>query len=231
MQLASITFDGEKKNSSRFIIPPSYFKKLGITPIAVNKPEKTVAEVLNRSEITEEEKEPVLETVAQIAEPSPKIIINKKVKPTSGLSLKSIRAKKEHEIRQMDVVVNEEDLPRKPFTQDDLLPLWDTFVERLLKEGKMNLASILSIDTPRLDGATIHLEFPNATNKVEVERQQFDLLQYLRKSLSNYDISLDIIVNEEMQKKFAYTPDEKYEKLKEKNPNIELLRKTFDLDI
>ena len=37
MQLASITFDGEKKNNKHFIIPPSYFKAKGITPIPVNK--------------------------------------------------------------------------------------------------------------------------------------------------------------------------------------------------
>ncbi|NRA94209.1 MAG: DNA polymerase III subunit gamma/tau, partial [Psychroserpens sp.] len=33
MQLASITFDGEKKNSKPFIIPPSYFKEKGIKPV------------------------------------------------------------------------------------------------------------------------------------------------------------------------------------------------------
>jgi len=38
MQLASITFDGEKKNRKHFIIPPSYFKAKGITPIPVTKP-------------------------------------------------------------------------------------------------------------------------------------------------------------------------------------------------
>jgi DNA polymerase-3 subunit gamma/tau len=35
MQLASITFDGEKKNSKHYIIPASYFKAKGITPIPV----------------------------------------------------------------------------------------------------------------------------------------------------------------------------------------------------
>ena len=35
MQLASITFDGEKKKGKHFIIPASYFKKKGITPIPV----------------------------------------------------------------------------------------------------------------------------------------------------------------------------------------------------
>jgi DNA polymerase-3 subunit gamma/tau len=47
----------------------------------------------------------------------------------------------------------------------------------------------------------------------------------------NFDLHLDIKVNEEIAKKYAFTPQEKYEKLKEKNPNIELLRKTFGLDI
>jgi DNA polymerase-3 subunit gamma/tau len=53
----------------------------------------------------------------------------------------------------------------------------------------------------------------------------------LRKTLKNYDLHLDITVNEEVAKKYAFTPREKYEKLKEKNPNIELLKKTFGLDI
>ena len=231
MQLASITFDGEKKNSKRFIIPPSYFKKIGLTPIPVKKPETTSnASVENQNEKELVTAKSVKET-SKFEKPVPKIILNTSEKSTSGLSLKSIRAKKEHQIKQMDVVVDEESLPREPFSEDELLIAWNTFVTRLREEGKMNLASILSIDVPKLKGATIHLEFPNATNKVEVERQQYDLLQFLRQSLKNYDISIAITVNEQMEKKFAYTPDEKYEKLKEKNPNIELLRKTFDLDI
>jgi len=227
MQLASITFDGEKKNNSRYIIPPSHFKSIGITPIPVKRPETPKNNIAKPVEKQAPNPEPI--TTSKIAKPN--LVLANDTKPRSGLSLSSIKAKKEHEIKQMDVIVDEENLPKEPFTIDDLLPLWEAFIERLLKEGKMNLASILSIDKPKLKEAIIHLEFPNATNKVEVERQQFDLLQFLRKSLNNYDIALAITVNEEMQKKFAYTPDEKYEKLKEKNPNIELLRKTFDLDL
>ena len=54
---------------------------------------------------------------------------------------------------------------------------------------------------------------------------------YIRKTLSNFDISLSITVNEELEKQYAYTTLEKFEKLKEKNPSIDILRKTFDLDI
>ncbi|WP_299248585.1 DNA polymerase III subunit gamma/tau [uncultured Lacinutrix sp.] len=233
MQLASITFDGEKKNSSRFIIPPSYFKRIGINPIPVKKPTETT--INHPKEVIENKVQAVAssqpKTVVPTTPDRPKIVLNSQTKRTSGLSLKSIRAKKEHETKQLDKVVDEENLPKEPFTQDELTEVWNAFIIKIEAEGKMNLAAILSIDKPTLKGTTIHLTFPNSTNKVEVERQSFDLLQYLRKKLKNYDISLDIDINEEMQKKFAYTPDEKYEKLKEKNPNIELLRKTFDLDL
>ena len=64
-----------------------------------------------------------------------------------------------------------------------------------------------------------------------MERQQTELLQFLRKSLNNFDIKLDITVNESMDKEFAYTTEEKFAKLKAKNPAIENLKKTFNLDL
>ena len=231
MQLASITHDGEKKNSKHYIIPASYFRKKGITPIPVKIPE-TKNNQLPSTENKSESEEKILDVVEQfqVKEP-PKIILKQESKRASGLSLKSIKAKKDHLIKQMDVVVDEENLPTQPFTEKELITAWNTFIEKLRKDGKHNLASILAIDTPKVKGTIIHLEFPNATNKVEVERQQYDLLSYVRKTLSNYDISLSITINEVMEKQYAYTAADKFEKLKEKNPNIDILRKTFDLDV
>ena len=56
-------------------------------------------------------------------------------------------------------------------------------------------------------------------------------MKFLRKQLNNYSIELKITVNDEIAKKFAYTPEEKYQKLREINPAIDLLRKEFDLDL
>jgi len=67
--------------------------------------------------------------------------------------------------------------------------------------------------------------------KKEVERDQLDLMSFLRKSLNNYSLKLRITVNEEVARQYAFTPEEKYEKLKAKNPAIDLLRQTFDLDL
>ncbi|MCB0398745.1 MAG: DNA polymerase III subunit gamma/tau [Winogradskyella sp.] len=231
MQLASITFDGEKKNDRHFIIPPSYFQAKGITPISVNKPKEEAKPIVQQPKI--EKKEEQQQSVASVSEPLviPKISIDKAKKSTSGLSLKSIKEKKEHQIRQLDVVIDEEDLPKEPVSQEALTKAWNEYTASITKKGEKILASILQMDKPKLKSTAIHLTYSNNTNKIELERAQYPLLAYLRKTLKNYDLHLDITVNEEVAKKYAFTPREKYEKLKEKNPNIELLKRTFGLDI
>ncbi|WP_452230169.1 MULTISPECIES: DNA polymerase III subunit gamma/tau [unclassified Lacinutrix] len=232
MQLASITFDGEKKNSKHYIIPASYFAKKGIIPIPVQRPkveEKILPKKEENTTVTANTPKPV--AAKPTAEKAPSILLNSQKKTSSGLSLKSIRLKKEHQIKQMEVVLDEEDLPSDAFTEEDLIAAWYAFVKKIEENGQHNLASILSIDTPKVKGTTIHVEYPNATNKVEIERQQYPLLGFIRKQLNNYDITLAVTVNEELDKKYAYSTKDKFEKLMEKNPNIELLRKTFDLDV
>ena len=231
MKLASINYDGEKKKTSGFIIPAAFFKNKNITEIIVQKPEQK----------PKQKSSPDNNPLPEIAEEPNSKYPSKPIAPpvlsgvkreSSGLSLKSIQKKKEHQIKQMDVQIKEEDLPSDSFDEEQMLVFWNTYVEMLENKGKYNLAAILKIDTPKLaENYTIKLEFPNSTNKIEVERQQFDILQFLRKSLSNYEISLDISVNETLEKKYAYTAKDKYKKLIEKNPALDTLKQTFNLDI
>lgn len=87
------------------------------------------------------------------------------------------------------------------------------------------------MSTPLLNGAKITIELPNESTKQEFESGSIELLGYLRGKLHNHDISIEVIVNEVVETKYAFTPDDKYEKLKEINPVLDLLRKTFDLDV
>lgn len=231
MKLASIDFDGEKKKSSDFIIPASYFANKEVSDNSVtlseqtNEPEKEAPPLkqdLNLKNETNNEDIP--------PKPVPKISISQQ--RSSGLSLKSIERKKEHQIKQLDVQIDPENLPNDPFSEDELIKHWDIYVKQLEDQGRYNLSAILKIDTPKLqDDNSVSLEFPNSTNKIEVERQQTELLQFLRKSLNNFSISLNINVNETLEKRYTYTPKERYEKLKEKNPVIEELKHIFDLDL
>jgi len=154
-----------------------------------------------------------------------------KPKKVSGLSLRSIAAKKKHKAEQLkkkktgDVEILEE------FTETELLQAWDKYIIYLKKKGRKILASNLAADRPKVEGTTIELELPNDTMKKEIELEQGALMGYLKEKLKNTDLQLEIKVNEEVSKKYAFTPIEKYNKLKEKNPLVDKLKDTFDLDI
>ena len=172
--------------------------------------------------------------VIQEANPTPRAKINIKSteRRVSGLSLSSLKAKKEHQLNKKEDVIDESNLPKANFTEEEMQRHWADFVDILDNDGRKILASNLHSDVPKLtDNFTIWIELPNGTMKKEIEREKYDLMEYLKLKLNNHFIQLRITVNEATAKKFAFTPEEKYMKLREKNPAIDLLRKEFDLDI
>lgn len=237
MKLASITFDGEKKKPD-FIIPASLFiSKIGNNPVAENlipkeeqKSTSTPKEPIPEEPVLAEEKVAIENPVVKQQPVVKKIQLKTPENRVSGLSLSSIKAKKAHENIKTPITP-EEELPKDAFTEKDMQTHWNDFVQQLEDKGRKILASNLQTDTPKLkNDHTIWIELPNGTMKKEVEREQSLMLNYLKQKLNNYSIVLHITVNEEVAKKFAFTPEEKYQKLKEKNPAIDLLRKEFDLD-
>ena len=285
MQLASLTFQGEKKNSnnsSRFVIPPSHFKsekfdsgnqnqetqKITSAGSIVPKPVINEEHEAKSSQVSEpsdsisseknenfhkkvpssdipEQQESISEQVSSKGsnngEPNeresqkvierPQILAERNARKISALSLKSIQRKQQLKEEFIANQPDEENLPVQDFSEDEMKNVWQEYSQLVEKDGKFNLLSHLTMGVPRLEGHVIHLEFPNYTIKTEVERAKFELLGFLREKLQNYEIDLDITVNEKVEKKYAYSPREKFEKLKEKNPSIERLRQEFDLDI
>ena len=248
MKLASLTFDAEKKKDD-FIIPATHFKSLDYTKAPSYSISEEIAiqpTAIKEQDIAQKEIEEVQKPSATIEEATvveketkepvkvdftpPKIQLKKLPNRVSGLSLSSLKAKKEHQNSKSDAVT-EEEKPTDSFSQEELQKHWADFVKKLDDKGKKILASNLNVDIPKLKSENlICIELPNSTMKKEVEREQSLMLNYLKEQLNNYSISLEITVNEEASKKFSFTPEEKYDKLKEKNPAIELLRKEFDLD-
>lgn len=112
-----------------------------------------------------------------------------------------------------------------------MLTAWTEYGKLQDKKGERIIGSMFSMNKPTLSGIEIRLTLPNESMKVDLETAQSGLLQFLYKKLRNYDITLHIDVNEEVSKKYAFTPQDKYEKLKEKNPLLDKLRSTFDLDL
>jgi DNA polymerase-3 subunit gamma/tau len=102
----------------------------------------------------------------------------------------------------------------------------------LLENGSKNLASILQIDQPEIKNKNeIHFTLSNNTNRIELEKNKFGLVEFLRQKLKNNKIELIVKVNKEKEKKFIYSSLEKFEKLKSINPSIDKLRKEFKLGL
>ncbi|WP_088341388.1 DNA polymerase III subunit gamma/tau [Robiginitalea sediminis] len=254
MRLASLG-DGQKKKGRKDpeLIPASRFRDSQPAPAAPVKREtpQPVPSTVNQQPELEKPAQaatpqPVEETAsgapqeapAPEAAPETSVPVAPLLKPegskrVSGLSLSSIKAKKAHlEKIRAEQDQEPEHLPEDPVEESRMQEEWAAFVRTLGDKGKKLLAASLGTDTPKLeDGNIIRIELPNSTMKKEVERDQLELMTHLRQTLNNYALQLRITINEETERQYAFTPREKYEKLREQNPAIELLRKTFDLEL
>jgi len=225
MQIASITFDGEKKKPSNYIIPATFFtsispplKKEITLDVKVKNDLKTPPKVVD--------KEP-LASSTQISKPP---ILKNIKRRSNSLSLKSIHHQKD--IKKTTTEINYDDYPRKPFTESELQTAWKDFQKFLIKKGEKSIASILATDIPTLQ-ENFHIQFilPNKLMEDQLKQAKPKLIKFIRESLNNYGITLNIVVNETIEKKFAYTPQEKYNKLLEKNAFLKDLKDTFQLDL
>ena len=262
MKLASIDFGAEKKNPEsialanstvEFIAPAAFYRQNRAVIPNIPAKEETIPDPLGtitNENPTEAQESNFIEGITENAptdtDPPTSVAppemqaevhdkpsnINLQTKRVSGLSISSLKAKKQHQINKIEVIIDESDLPKEAFSEEDMQRHWNDFVKKIDEEGRKILASSLSTDVPKLSNeTTIWIELPNDTMKKEVEREKYHLMEHLRTNLNNQFVTLKITVNEEVAKKFAFTPEEKYQKLREKNPAIDILRKTFDLDL
>lgn len=196
---------------------------------------KVIEEVTTTAEVTT----PIVEVITATAEVTNAVSPANNLQQTatapqlkvSALSLGSIRAKKELEAQLNPVQRHHDDLPTEPFTETEMLEQWLKYAQRLGDKGYKIVESLLLINDPKLEGTTIIHELPNESSKIDFEGEKHDLLGYLRGKLHNHNITIEIKLNENIELKKAFTTEEKYERLKEINPALDLLRKTFDLDV
>lgn len=228
MQLASVTFDGEKKNSKPYIISAVVFRDKTSKKSNAKFVVKEEIKVVAKQEVPELKNEPKITEAPSVE--IIKVELKNSAQRRSALSLKSIERKKE--VSKIEVEFEEVDgLPVDVFSESKLLLLWEKYINKLLDRGKKSVASIMNSNVPRLENGIVHFQLPNALMKDQLDRAKPPLVKYLREKLNNYKVDIVIDINEEETKKYAYTPEEKYQKLKEKNNALELLKKTFDLDL
>ncbi len=134
---------------------------------------------------------------------------------------------------QTEEIKVEEEVESGKFTFDQLQEKWLEFAEENRK-SRPRFANAMMVTTPLLeDETTVVFLVSNQAQKESVEQKiMSDLLKFLRQSLHNGNISLDVRVDNEGHVKgpSLYKNEDKLKHLCEKNPAIQELRKELDLD-
>ena len=233
MQLASITFDGEKKKSD-FIIPPTYYRNSGYSIVESQKSKVESQEakeeiVAIASPISTTVQEPKTNNTQPITPVTLSAVEGQQPK-VSAMSLASIRAKKEMAETLKSTVKEVLHLASEPFTETEMMEQWVKYAQRLNDKGQHIMASLITINDPSLAGTTIIHELPNESSKLDFEKDK-EFLGYLRSKLHNHDITIDVRINETLVLRKSNRTIDKYNRLAELNPNLELMKEMFGLDV
>ena len=248
MQVASLNED-EKKNSKHYIKPfdgvvapktaaqkqieasstsveNSAEAVLTPAPEAIIQPSETVENPVEK----DGEKNQQTEIPTDIPEKEETIQLDLSSQGVSGLSLSSLKVKKEHKNKVVSASEDKE-VRDNEVNQESIEEHWKKFTEIITVNGERNMVALLQLGIPRLKNKVeIHYAVPNDTNRVELEKNSNELMGYLRDQLSNDALTLKLYLELNETKKFIYTNEEKYKTLSEKNPNLEQFRKKFNLE-
>lgn len=237
MQIASV--EDEKKKDKPYIKPALKTDKAPQKPAAKEEP-KSIAEPIVAKPIEETSVEtiqppnlekPDTESTTAPAEPVKEkpIALDIQPKGVSGLSLSSIAYQKNVKANQPTIGKSTRE---ETIGQESLETAWKALSSQLEADGEYNLAALLNLDSPRLKNKVeIHLNFPNKTNKLELESEKGKIIGVLADALKNDLLQFVIHVSQEEQQNYVYTPRDKYEQLVKINPLVDDIRKEFDLDL
>jgi DNA polymerase III subunit gamma/tau len=182
-----------------------------VTPIVASNPKPIAAET-NESAV----KKPIIKT----STPS--------INPLANIAKKT----EQPIVAPGEQVTNPSTQPNNTITQEALESTWDAYANGLKAKGKTNLATALLSRRPVLtDGFSVEFTLSNKGVEESVNEDKMNFLSFLRKELNNYSIQLNLTIAVAEEKANLYTATDRYKYLAEKNPNINKLRQTFDLDV
>lgn len=160
-----------------------------------------------------------------------KLVNIKNIVLSNSVSINSKTFKEEQE--KKSIAEKDTDLSKRPtdnYSIEQFNKKWDLYKDKLLKKGKVSLVTVFEY-IPPVNNDTIELLVENKALEEEFNHNKADFIEYIRTELNNFNIQVTTQINKEFKTKKAYTPQEKYEKMLEKNPSLELLKRKLDMDV
>jgi DNA polymerase-3 subunit gamma/tau len=163
----------------------------------------------------------------------PKVFIPNLHTPSTSVKIPSLKDWG----KQADTLVEEEEDPylkgdgKEDFGMDSFLKYWTDYAAKLKAENKHNVLSAFNVNTPTmLKPYVFEIIVGNKVQESLFFNEKPYILNFLRSSLKNFDIELNVRVDEQVVVKKPYTNQEKYQYMAAKNPQLAELKKRFNLD-
>ena len=221
IQLANLS--GEKKKAELKSVPPKEKEK----EVSAEKYQTTV----DKSTDNLVKDPPPQET--------PKNIPGRKTSthlPSASLKdlLKKNGIHKDDEVIEESIVSEtESDIPEEfisDFSEDDLIIWWKKYAI-MVRENQPRLYSTLVSGEPIVDeNKVITFTVTNKLQQEAISDIKADLLSFLRKELNNNSIMLETVISGKEPETKPYHPEEKFSKLADKNPALNVFKNKMGLD-
>ena len=132
-----------------------------------------------------------------------------------------------------DPTLTKENEEREPFTRDQLKMFWKRFAFQM-KENSMETFynALIKREPVFLDDEKLAIEVDNNVQIDYINPHLNDFVSFLRKSLKNYSISVEMRLTEDSMQEVKYlTGKDKFAAMARKNTNLHKLKNLFNLDI
>ena len=194
--------------------------------------EKSVQVVPKNEQIEVAKSRPIIEEKKKIhySHTTKRIESIKRKSSTSIFKLKDDILKKSQD-KTSDVDLT--DKPRDPFEIDQLKEKWQSYAELVNEKGRQGMYSTLTKYQPELkDNFNVYFEIDSEVQRLELQEESPEILDYLRKELNNYGIKLSFnVIKTDRAAKKHLNSKEIFLKMAENNKDLKQLRDQFNLDI
>ena len=117
------------------------------------------------------------------------------------------------------------------YSTEQLMKCWSDYAARLKADGKKNLLTIFISNPPRqLSADKYEVLVENKVQENLFRDERPNVLNHLRSTLRNFNIEVNVRVDEKAVVKRPYTSSEKFQHMAAKNPALVDLKNKFNLD-
>lgn len=136
--------------------------------------------------------------------------------------------KKEQEISTQNTT---NETKEAPLSQLKIEAVWESYINKLTDMGKVSFANTLKLGNPQLtEKNVIKFSINNKTEEHEFKEMQTEFLGFLREQLKNYSVQVQYVIEEADAVVKAFTPEDKFKDMVERNPVIQKLKDQLSLD-